>query len=77
MPHMDGFDTTGCIRRLEAGQASVPIVAMTANAMPGDRERCLDAGMSDYLAKPVTMARLRPMLERWGTDSAERAEDAA
>ncbi len=54
MPAMDGFETAGCIRRLEQGTGRhIPILAMTAHAMKGDRERCLEAGMDGYVAKPI------------------------
>jgi signal transduction histidine kinase/CheY-like chemotaxis protein/HPt (histidine-containing phosphotransfer) domain-containing protein len=65
MPHMDGFEATGAIRAAEAGATRVPIVALTANAMEGDRERCLAAGMDDYLSKPFTRAGLLGALARW------------
>lgn len=66
MPGMDGFDATAAIRKNETltGQ-HIPIVAMTASAMRGDREHCLTAGMDDYLAKPVTLEQLRAALARW------------
>ena len=67
MPELDGYETTAAIRAAEAGDAAalVPIVAMTANAMAGDRERCLAAGMDDYLAKPLRSDELDAALERW------------
>jgi CheY-like chemotaxis protein len=66
MPEMDGFAATRAIReREQAAGRHVPIVAMTANAMQGDRERCLSAGMDDYLSKPVRLEPLRQVLERW------------
>ena len=65
MPEMDGFQATRAIREQEAGTRRVPIVAMTANAMTGDRERCLEAGMDDYLAKPIGILDLKNALHRW------------
>lgn len=74
MPNVDGLDATRRIR--EAGML-VPIVAMTANAMSGDRERCLAAGMDDFLAKPVTLKSLGAMLERWvGRESVAMLDDS-
>jgi signal transduction histidine kinase/CheY-like chemotaxis protein len=67
MPGMDGFGATRAIRAGEAGTPRhIPIVALTANAMHGDREQCLAAGMDDYIAKPVTKQTLAAVLERWG-----------
>jgi PAS domain S-box-containing protein len=66
MPEVDGFEATREIRRAEAARGRhVPIVAMTANALEGDREQCLAAGMDDYLAKPVQLASLQAVIERF------------
>jgi signal transduction histidine kinase/CheY-like chemotaxis protein len=66
MPVMDGFTATRVIRAEEAEGCHLPIVALTAQTISGDRERCLEAGMDDYLSKPVTVEALREVLERWG-----------
>jgi two-component system sensor histidine kinase/response regulator len=63
MPNLDGLEATRRIR-LRAAGPRVRIVAMTANAMDGDRERCLDAGMDDYVSKPITPAALQEALGR-------------
>ena len=76
MPVLDGYSATRRWREIESGQAPVrhlPIVAMTANAMAGDRQRCLDAGMDDYLAKPVTRDLLDACLKRWLRSSGVRS----
>ena len=68
MPEMDGYEATKLIRAAEGkGGGHTPIVAMTANAMEGDREACLAAGMDHYLAKPIRMDDLRRVMDRWGT----------
>ena len=65
MPEVDGFEATALIRKMEGRSAHTPIVAMTANAMQGDRERCLAAGMDDYVAKPVRPKDLQTILDTW------------
>ncbi len=65
MPEMDGLQATAAIRAEEAEGRHVPIIAMTANAMEGDRERCLEAGMDDYISKPIKLDALKAALEAW------------
>ena len=67
MREMDGYEATGEIRNPESKvlDHKVPVVAMTANAMKGDREKCLEAGMDDYLSKPVKPQEISDMLEKW------------
>jgi len=67
MPVMDGLEATRQIRHLEAGAPRTPIVALTANAMMGTLERCLEAGMDDYLTKPLDISRLQDVLDRFLT----------
>jgi signal transduction histidine kinase/CheY-like chemotaxis protein len=74
MPHMDGFETTAAIRQLEDPVArQAKIVALTANALREDRERCLAAGMDDYLAKPVRREELHAMVQRYASAMKLRA----
>lgn len=73
MPVLDGYAATRQWRaeEVESGRPRLPIIAMTANAMAGDRERCLQAGMDDYLSKPIARATLHALLKRWGQRSSD------
>ncbi len=67
MPEMSGYEATGLIRKREISQQlpRIPIIAMTANAMQGDREKCIAAGMNDYLSKPIKIEQLKEKLAHW------------
>lgn len=76
MPEVDGFEAASAIRRSEEGTGRhVPIVAMTAHALNGDKERCLSVGMDDYIAKPIDPQRVRSVLRHWLAKQAEGGED--
>jgi signal transduction histidine kinase/DNA-binding NarL/FixJ family response regulator len=65
MPELDGYETSRRLRRMEGGGRRVPVIALTAHVMEGERERCLDAGMDDFLAKPYQVTDLVTRLDRW------------
>jgi two-component system sensor histidine kinase/response regulator len=82
MPEMDGYEATEEIRRREdsisgGGTRHIPIIAMTAAAMEGDRERCMAAGMDDFITKPVRLEAIGAVLERWVTQAPDAQEAAA
>jgi len=74
MPVMDGYEATRRWRQYEAkqGRSPLPVVALTAHAMEGDRQRALDAGMDDYLSKPFKLAELTALLEKWASPPPRR-----
>ena len=79
MPEMDGFEATAAIRKLQAKepqQEYPPIIAFTANAMKSDREKCLDAGMDDYISKPVSQESLEKILVKWLSHKVEMIEES-
>jgi CheY-like chemotaxis protein len=76
MPEMDGYETMRAIRRIEQFR-TLPIIALTAKAMKGDREKCVQAGASDYIPKPVDLDHLFSLLRVWRARSADRLAGAA
>jgi PAS domain S-box-containing protein len=76
MPEMDGFEATSRIRNLDQNGSRTPVIAMTAHALKGDREKCLAAGMDDYIAKPIKSEDLRRVLSHWVASEGEPTVDA-
>ena len=72
MPEMDGFEATAAVRRRPDAKREIPIVAVTAKAIQGDRERCLEAGMNDYMTKPVKQESFWAALERWVPETSKQ-----
>lgn len=64
MPELDGYQTTAEIRKRENGKRHVLIIALTANALAGDREKCIEAGMDDYISKPIEAEKLEDLLKK-------------
>jgi CheY-like chemotaxis protein len=77
MPEVDGFEATRRIRSLPGDLCRTPIVALTADALEGDRRRCIEAGMDDYLSKPIDFDQLHATLERWRHARSSAAAAAA
>jgi len=71
MPELDGYEATRQIRAMNEKFSVIPIVAMTAHAMKGDREKCLEAGMNDYVTKPITISDLSAVIKKWAKNSAK------
>ncbi|MGH2849712.1 MAG: ATP-binding protein [Solirubrobacteraceae bacterium] len=77
MPEIDGYAATRELRRREQGKRHTPVIAMTAHAMSADRDRCIEAGMDDYITKPVRSQKLAAMLERWARGPSSAADASA
>jgi PAS domain S-box-containing protein len=71
MPDMDGYEATRHIREMDGAAARLPVIAITAHALPGEREKCLAAGMNDYLAKPVSIEQLGAVIRLWASKTSE------
>jgi CheY-like chemotaxis protein len=71
MPEMDGFEATAAIRGMGRKFKDIPIIAVTADALTGDREKCTQAGMSDYLSKPLSLEALKRVLSHWLHEDAD------
>jgi CheY-like chemotaxis protein len=65
MPEMNGYTTTRIIRKMQTSQSKIPIIALTADAMKGDKERCLDAGMNNYISKPFKLEEIEAALKEY------------
>jgi len=77
MPELDGYETTARIRACDGGYRDIPIIALTANAMAGDAEKCFASGMDDYLAKPFELPALEAKLDRWAFDRRRKSAPAS
>lgn len=78
MPGLDGFDTTQLIRKMHKGRnLHTPIIAVTANAMKGDREKCINAGMDDYISKPIKPDTLHKVISKWLKDDKRESDDCS
>ena len=76
MPVMDGFEATRLIRKVDGKSQHRVIIAMTANALQGERERCIASGMDDYISKPVMLDELEAMIKKWGSRTSSAAQNA-
>ena len=78
LPVMDGYEATRLIRNTDSKVLNhrIPIIAMTANAMQGDREKCLEAGMNDYVSKPISPQALSETLDKWLPKAGEAGKDS-